>query len=222
MKPRYEIHSVTLPESISSAEPSEWRQRDRAAQALFAAMQVAFRDNMPLQFGRIVPEDRFRQYADRYQARLRAQVDQVAGIQARESGRRLEPCDQDALTARLRETGLRDAWGNGLRVEPQPGTRTFAVRSAGPDGQFYTADDLVQTREDRYCLAPALWRGGGTIDLRLERQDGPPKGVAEITGLVSDPSSPVLPRAQIKLPKTPPPKSHFHTSRQHRPFPFSD
>src|SRR5205807_1144556 len=71
MKPRYEIHSVTLPESISSAEPSEWRQRDRAAQTLFAAMQVTFRDNMPLQFGRIVPEDRFREYADRYQARLR-------------------------------------------------------------------------------------------------------------------------------------------------------
>ncbi len=214
MNPRYEIHSVTLPESISSSEPSESRQRDRAAQALFAAMQVTFRDNMPLQFGRIVPADRFREYAGRYQARLRAQVDQVAGIQARESGRRLEPCDQDALTARLRETGLRDAWGNGLRVEPQPGTRTFAVRSAGPDGQFYTADDLVQTREDRYCLTPALWNGGGTIDLRLERQDGPPKGVAEITGLVSDPSGAVVPRAEIRLLETATSKVHLLTSRE--------
>src|SRR5258708_12177712 len=126
MKPRYEIHSVTLPESISSAEPSEWRQRDRAAQALFAAMQVAFRDNMPLQFGRIVPEDRFREYADRYQARLRAQVDQVAGIQARESGRRLEPSDQDALTARLRETGLRVASATATRIDHQPSTRPSA------------------------------------------------------------------------------------------------
>ena len=72
MKPRYEIHSVTLPKAISSAETTEWNRRDRAAQALFAATQLVFADNASMQFGRVVPEDRFREYAGRYQTRLRA------------------------------------------------------------------------------------------------------------------------------------------------------
>ncbi len=75
MKPRYEIHSVTLPEAISSAQPSERSQRDRAAGALFAATQPVFADSVSLQFGRAVPEDRFQEYARRYQTRLRAQID---------------------------------------------------------------------------------------------------------------------------------------------------
>jgi uncharacterized protein YfaS (alpha-2-macroglobulin family) len=223
MKPRYEIHSVTLPEAISSTEPSEVNQRDRAAQALFAATQLAFADNVSLQFGRAVPEDRFWEYAGRYQARLRAEIDQIAGIQQPEFGRRSEPCDQDSLTARLKETGLRDAWGNSLRVEPhQAGSRTFAVRSAGPDGQFYTADDLVLWREDRYCMEPAIWSNRGTIDLRLEREDGPPSSKAEITGVVSDPTGAVVPRAEVRLIETATGKTHMLASGQDGRFALAE
>ncbi len=81
MKPRYEIHSVTLPEAISSAEPAESSRRDRAARALFSATELVRTNNPPLEFGRTVPQNKYREFAARYQTRLRAEIDRTTELQ---------------------------------------------------------------------------------------------------------------------------------------------
>ena len=96
------------------------------------------------------------------------------------------------------------------------------MRSAGPDGQFYTVDDLVQYREDRYCLEPAAWGNRGTIDLRLDRNDGSPNGMAELTGVVSDPTGAVVPRAEVRLIETATGKTHMLTSGQDGRFALAE
>jgi uncharacterized protein YfaS (alpha-2-macroglobulin family) len=203
MKPRYEIHSVSLPQVISSADPTEAGRRDLAARTLFAATeQLATANTAPSEFGGIVPPGKYSEYAARYQTRLRADIDQVGGIPPRVSKANPQPCDRGILAARLRETNLVDPWGGSLRVESgNPGTNTFAVRSAGPDGRFQTPDDLVQYREDRYCTEPAAWNSG-TINLRFENSGDPLNAPTEITGIVSDVTGAVIARATIKLVET--------------------
>ena len=200
MKPRYEIHSVTLPQVISSTEPADYSRRDLAARALFAATeQLLTANNASAEFGGTVPQNKYSEYAARYQTRLRAEIDQVGSIPPRPFGADLQPCDRTRLAAHLRETDLRDAWGNNLRVEAgSPGTNMFVLRSAGPDGRFQTADDLVQYREDRYCTEPAAW-SSGSINLRFENSGDPLNGLAELTGVVSDITGAVIPRATIKV-----------------------
>ncbi len=200
MKPRYEIHSLTLPQVISSAEPIDSNRRDRAARALFAATeQLEVANSASPEFSGAVPRSKYAEYSARYQTRLNAEIDHVVGIQSPPSGTNPEPCDRAILAARLREANLLDAWGNSLLVEAaSPGTNTFAVRSAGPDGSFGTADDLVQYREDRYCTEPGAW-GTSSIGLRFENTGGRINGLAEISGVVLDASGASVPRATIRL-----------------------
>src|SRR5262249_4697666 len=68
MKPRYEIHSIGMTDVI------EGQQRDRAAQALFAATEMASPNKFQTEFGRSVPMAKYADYQNRYQARLVAQV----------------------------------------------------------------------------------------------------------------------------------------------------
>ena len=210
MKPRFEIHSVTLPQAISSEATAESRQRDRAARALFSATELVRTNGSSFEFGRETPRNRYGEYAARYQARFRAQIDQAAGIQARTSN---GDCDQTALAARLRNANTLDAWGNPFRVEDRtPGTKNFAVRSAGPDGQLHTSDDLVQYREDRNCTEPTSWGSGGTIDLRSEPDGTMAAGAASVAGVVRDASGAVIPGATISLLETATGKTNILTS----------
>ncbi|HEV3197393.1 MAG TPA: MG2 domain-containing protein [Bryobacteraceae bacterium] len=197
MKPRYEIHSIGLPEAISSADAAESSQRDRAARALFSATELVGANNATVEFGRRVPQSKYSEYAARYGKRFHAQLDQLAGDLTRAAATNSGTCDQTSLIDRLKDAKPIDAWGNRLRVEDwTQGTRSFAVRSAGSDGQFDTTDDLVHYLEDRYCKEPRLW-GSGTIDLKVEH--GPLNGLAAITGTVLDPSGAVVPGVTIKL-----------------------
>jgi uncharacterized protein YfaS (alpha-2-macroglobulin family) len=194
LKPRYEIHSVTLSDAVTSAEPAESNRRDRAALALFAAAQSVTGDSTPSQFGGAVPQDKHQQFASRYLARLRAQIDQIASV---ESERNSQTCNQALLAADLQKANFRDAWGSQLRVDGNwPGRRTFVVRSAGPDGQFYTADDLIQYRDERHCIVPAFQSSGGSVDMRIETSGGLE---AAIAGTVADRSGAVIPGASIRL-----------------------
>jgi uncharacterized membrane protein YgcG len=65
-----------------------------------------------------------------------------------------------AASGQLPKPGLRpkhkDAWGHAMRVELV--TRAdfvYAIRSAGPDGRFYSSDDLVVGVRDERALDPA-------------------------------------------------------------------
>ena len=53
MKPRYEIHSIGMPEIVEPVEKSQVEQRDRAARALFSATEMVSPNKFETEFGRM-------------------------------------------------------------------------------------------------------------------------------------------------------------------------
>ena len=201
LKPRYEIHSVTLSDAVTSMD------RDRAAQALFAAAQSVAIGSYPAKFGGAVPQDKYSQFASRYLARLGAQIDRVASAEFENNS---NTCDQSLLAAGLQKANFRDAWGNPLRLNANwPGANRFEVRSAGPDGRFYTPDDLFQFRYERHCTLPAFQATSRSVNLRIEPTGNPG---TEIVGIVTDPSGAVVVSASIRVVERATGKVHNLTS----------
>jgi uncharacterized protein YfaS (alpha-2-macroglobulin family) len=128
LKPRYEIHSIGMPEIVEPVAQAQARQRDRAARALFAATEMVSANKFETELGRTVPMAKYVEYTGRYQTRFLAQVRQLSA--------------SDLVKAGGPE--VRDAWGTNLRVEDGrwPQKRFYLVRSAGPDKRFDTGDDL--------------------------------------------------------------------------------
>src|SRR2546428_2113230 len=62
MKPRYEIHSIGMPDIVEPVEQSRWEQRDRAARALFSATEMVGENKFETEFGRAIPTDKFGEY----------------------------------------------------------------------------------------------------------------------------------------------------------------
>jgi hypothetical protein len=188
MKPRYEIHSLGMPEIVEPVPVARAAQRDRAARALFAATEMVSRNKFETEFGRTVPMAKYAEYFERYQQRYRAQMRQLAEIFSRDCGADLQVCAGSPEPALRR--ALRDAWATTLRVESvpyYPPKTYYLVRSAGPDKQFGTADDLtgyleVRGRKPVGSSSP----GASRIDLNIEHDRGPFNGLAEIAGSVVD------------------------------------
>ena len=140
MKPRYEIHSLGMPEIVEPVPLARAQQRDRAARALFSATEMVSGNRFETEFGRTVPQIEYVQYFERYQQHYRAQLARLG-----------EAC-----------AAMRDAWGTSVRVtrvDGPPRDIYYEVRSAGPDKQFNTADDLAAYLEVR-------GRNRGTSGLR--------------------------------------------------------
>ncbi len=188
MKPRYEIHSIGMEEAIEPASSAQAERRDRAARALFSATEVVNPNKFETEFGRAVPQAKYADYVNRYRTRFIANVNRMSvDLQRvyRENGGDLTKAAGQAF---------RDPWDNSFRIErlswyPR---NTYLVRSAGPDKQFDTADDLtldlrVQTDEP----------DGSSIGLNIEHGRGANNGRAEITGSVFDQSGAVIPDATI-------------------------
>ncbi len=103
MKPRYEIHSIGMPDVVEPGPVAKAEQRDRAARALFAATETVRGNQFTTEFGRSVPRTKYADYAARYQTRFQAEVQQVA---------------QDLTHAHGEvKTDVRDSWDTGLRLE---------------------------------------------------------------------------------------------------------
>ena len=189
MKPRYEIHSVGLPETISSVDPDGSSQREFAARALFAATEMASGNNTNAEFGRDVARTKQAEYAARYGRRFHEQLVELAATLNRAYGDHMETCDLSALIAGARGPGagrVLDAWGNEIRIEypnPIPNGESFTLRSAGPDSQFNTQDDLVDVLWVTNCASAKVRR----------------VGAAAITGTVTDASNAVVPGAKVEL-----------------------
>jgi len=204
MKPRYEIHSIGLPETISPVQPLAASQRDRAARALFSATQLVASNNTETEFGRAVPQQNYSVYLARYRDALSARLDRLTAVLAPDAAVPTETCNQERIAERVQRAdpaGLLDAWGNKLRIEAggwNRGIRTpIEVRSAGPDGQFNTSDDLVQPLETPGCVWP--WQRVGIINLQVEHDRGPFNGLAEVVGKVSDVTGRSIAGASVKL-----------------------
>jgi len=191
MKPRYEIHSIGMPEIVEPVAAARAPQRDREARALFAATELVNGNQFETEFGRTIPATKYAEYYERYQTRYRAQMRQLAESFTRAYTR--DGGDLTKMAAKMAGAGapeLRDAWGNGLRVEHvdwYSSRNYYVVRSAGPDKQFDTADDLAGYLEVRGRKTVGSGSSGASkIDLNVEHDRGPYNGMAEIAGSVVD------------------------------------
>ena len=206
MKPRYEIHSIGMPEIVEPVDDSKAEQRNRAARALFSATELVGANKFETEFGRTVPMTKYDEYARRYRDHFQKQVNRLA--EALSKAYALDPKMGSAAEIHqkiLQACGsdCRDSWGNSLTFEPMrwDSSRTYyMVHSAGPDGRFNTGDDL-QTYllfNGRNPIAPPN-SPTTAIQVKLEHDRGPFNGLAEITGTVTDPSGAVVAEASVEV-----------------------
>ena len=203
MKPRYEIHSIGMPDVVERVEDSKLNQRDRAAKALFAATEMVNGNKFETEFGRAVPMTKYAEYAQRYQTALIAQVERLAK-RVTGDGKSTNSADINKAFAGLKDTGApetRDAWGNALRIEPirWSGNRQYLVRSAGPDRQFDTADDMAVLVQVRGVSVADPTGGTTAIDVNIEHDRGAFNGLAAISGSVRDVSGAMVPGATVEV-----------------------
>jgi hypothetical protein len=193
LKPRYEIHSIGMPEIVERFEESKLEQKDRAARALFSATEIVSVNKFETQFGGAIPQTKYAEYVRRYQARFVAQVRRISQNLDQGYGRDSDQNDMVRLIARMTAEGapkLHDAWGTTMRVEPAQQylqTKFYTVRSAGPDKKFGTGDDLaavlsVQSRK----MVGVPTSGPNVIDVETEHDRGPFNGRGAIRGTAVD------------------------------------
>jgi hypothetical protein len=193
LKPRFEIHSIGLPEIVAPVEKAQFEQRDRAARALFSATEMVSPNRYETEFGRTVPSAKYAEYANRYRAQFLAQARSLAEKLSRAYAQNPDAGDVARLVSQMDRAGepaLRDAWDTSLRVEPAPWDSReiyYLVRSAGPDKQFDTGDDLatyLEVRRSKRVGRPTS--GPSTIDVNMEHDRGPFGARAEIVGTIVD------------------------------------
>ncbi|HWC95701.1 MAG TPA: MG2 domain-containing protein [Candidatus Sulfopaludibacter sp.] len=182
MKPRYEIHSLGMPEIVEPVPVAKAAQRDRAAQALFAATEMNAGNRYQTEFGRTIPMTKAGEYNNRYRTTFVAAV--------------LEKARRDGTVA------MQDAWGTKVQVDKQSVTPQgyLVARSAGPDRQLYTADDLVvylQIRPRKKVGSESA--GPSTLAVNLVHDRGSFNGRAEVTGIVADQRGEAVEGATVTL-----------------------
>ena len=200
MKPRYEIHSIGMPDIVEPVPVAQAEQRDRAARALFAATEMVSGNKFETEVGRTVPQTKYAEYATRYQARFQAQVQQMRGAltHAYQQNRNAGRPDQ----SRCEDRTLRDAWDTGIA----PGTRWTGIHNG------VTTACAARARISA-SIPPTIWRlcwksararsrdrparRQMSIDLQVEHDRGPFNGLAEIAGSVKDTTGAAVPGATI-------------------------
>jgi uncharacterized protein YfaS (alpha-2-macroglobulin family) len=208
MKPRYEIHSIGMPEIVEPAQKSQSEERDRAARALFSATEIVNANKFEAETGKDLPMTKYWEYQNRYEARFLAQVRRLAKSLTHAYKQDSEGGDLTKVFARIKNTGnpdLRDAWGTELRVEPAPwyqDKRHYVVHSAGTDQQFNTGDDMssyVELRTGKLAAQPPY---SEISTLKIEHDIGPLNGLAAIVGTVTDQTGAVVPDASVEAVET--------------------
>jgi hypothetical protein len=206
MKPRYEIHSLSLSSVVEPTDITRNSQQDRAARALFAATEMSMPARLDTEFGRSLPQEKYTQYQERYRSAFVEKVRQIAvklSVDFKKVRRNEDFTRAFANVTLDNGSRPRDSWNGSFRIEPvgsRTGSRTmYRVRSAGPDHQFETADDLALYIEDGPGGMVSQSGNGGALDVKVEHGRGPFNGRAEVTGTVIDPSGAAIANAVITL-----------------------
>jgi uncharacterized protein YfaS (alpha-2-macroglobulin family) len=193
MKPRYEIHSIGMPDVVNTAHrPAE--ENDRAAQALFAATEMVNPNQYRTDVGQAVPMAQFGPYLVRYRTALEEKLRRESDNLARQ---------YDANNGGdLGKTGFRDAWGTNLAITRIQGWQnpTYLVDSAGPDKQFRTGDDVytyLEVRSRKIVGQPSS--GPSSIVAGIEPDRGAFNGRAEISGTVTDRAGGAMEGVRIEI-----------------------
>lgn len=208
MKPRFEIHSLAPDAIVEPAQDDAFNRQDLAARVLLAAAGTVTPHSLDSEAGRALPDRQAASYRARYETALLDYVRDLAARMTTAARNRNLP----AAFKALRDDDGRvphDAWGTDLRIEPTGWpyrtSRLYIVRSAGPDGEFNTADDFLVWLEPKEAFVSPDQRGWtrspreDTIALRIEHDRGPDNGLAEITGTVTDVTGAVIPGAQVQI-----------------------
>ncbi|MGA3371000.1 MAG: MG2 domain-containing protein [Terracidiphilus sp.] len=206
LKPRYEIHSLSMNGIVENADEEEAGAQDRAARALFSAAETVNPHTLDTEAGRALPQANYEEYHQRYQAAFTDQVRQLAAILNKKN---LDHLTNEQIVDQFEKLTLedgsqpRDAWNTPLRVQSAGWRwgqdRVFLVQSAGPDRQFYNSDDLSVYL--RVSAGGVVQQPGerGSVGLRIEHDRGPENGHAEVTGTVTDVTGAVIPGATVTL-----------------------
>jgi uncharacterized protein YfaS (alpha-2-macroglobulin family) len=158
MKPRYEIHSFGMSQVVETGAAA----REQAARALFAATEMVNANRFETVVGRELPLAKSMEYRGRYLKRMIADVNRL-GTSAT----------------------IPDAWGTSVRIQQLSYAPTVReVRSAGPDKEFNTSDDVFQ---NVYVRQPVK----SEIAMQVENDRGPNNGRVEIAGSVVDGGGPL-------------------------------
>lgn len=209
MKPRYEIHSVGMPEIVEPVEKPEAEQHDRAARALFAATELVTSNKFETEFGKDLPMTKYAEYRGKYQAAFQRQANAIAkqlNHAYSENPKAGDPVRVYANITRTASTEFRDAWGTPLTIEHVPWDNQkiyYLLRSAGPDRQLYSGDDLVAfllLKRKWAAARPGPWTT--KINLNIEHDRGPFNGRAEIVGTITDSTGAVISRATVEVRNT--------------------
>jgi uncharacterized protein YfaS (alpha-2-macroglobulin family) len=228
MKPRYEIHSIGMPEIVEPAEKSQAGQRDRAARALFSATEIVTPNKFETKFGKDVPMTKYADYWQRYQQQFQMQANRLAKELSAAYEKNPKAGDPTEVYGKLAQSGdaeFRDPWGHGLtfeRVRWDASKNYYLMRSAGPDGQWGTTDDLqaVLLFQRKWIAGPS-GPGSTRINVNIEHDRGPLNGRAEIVGTVTDPSGAVVAGANVELRSGASGKIHSATTDASGRFTFS-
>jgi uncharacterized protein YfaS (alpha-2-macroglobulin family) len=206
MKPRYEIHSIGMPEIVEPVEKSKFEQRDRAARALFSATEIVSPNKFETQFGGDVPMAKYGEYARRYQERFQKQANQLAKVLSQAYAENPKLGDPARIYAKVTRAGgaeFRDPWGTTLTFEPArwDSTKTYyIVRSAGPDRQLNTGDDMqafLLFHRRKVFGPPSSERTA--IGVNIEHDRGPFNGLAEIVGTIADRTGAIVAGASVEV-----------------------
>jgi len=202
MKPRYEIHSLSMSDVVDVKDEPE--TKNLAARALFSATEMTNPAKVDIEFGRSLPQDKFEDYQQRYRTVFQDQVRDLAAKLTEQIDK--QPAKADMIKAfETIQKGAppRDAWDTPLRIERaawySQNRRIYLVRSAGPDHRFDSADDLSFYIEEHSGSLVNEPNNHGSIGIRFEHDRGPVNDHAEITGTVEDPSGAIVPGATITL-----------------------
>ena len=202
MKPRYEIHSLSMGDVVDvKADPES---QNLAARALFSATEMTNPAKVDIEFGRTLPQDKFEEYQQRYRTAFEDEVREIAAKLTQQFDAKPSRIDMVKAFETI-ENGAppRDAWNSPLRIERaawyMPGRPIYLVRSAGPDHRFDSSDDLSFYMEERTGNVVNEFGRGGSIGLRIEHDRGPVGDHADVTGTVEDVSGAVVPGATITL-----------------------
>jgi uncharacterized protein YfaS (alpha-2-macroglobulin family) len=230
MKPRYEIHSIGLPEVVESGENGKVEQHERAARALFSATEIVNFNKFDGEFGRSVPMTKYAEYNERYQKQFTAKVNKLAEDLSRAYRQNPENGDLTKVFLRISSGGgveFHDAWDGEFHLERVPWYRDkthYILRSAGADRQFNTGDDMsayLAVSQKSVAESANSVSFGGYIKVEIEHERGPFNARAEITGTVADPSGALVPGAEVELRESATAKTRKTKSNAAGEFSFS-
>jgi hypothetical protein len=193
MKPRYEVHSIGMPDVVESAEKPQEGRRDLAARALFSATEMVTTNKFEMEAGGNVPGTKFDEYFGRYRQQFERQAKQIADDIRSHYAKNADDEGVKKTFEKLQKAGrpaFRDPWGTNLELEPlswDTSKTQYVIHSAGPDKRFGTGDDMTMYLYFRKSkLVAPRSEGNGEIRVKIEHDEDLYNGRVEIAGTVVD------------------------------------